>query len=368
MKTTSKNAEKAASPFASQNLVRVAENLYRNGNDTYYVKFKKDGKQYKQSLETHDRAKANRKLAEFIEKIENKTEEKEDVLFTDLADEWLATIKPRMKDSSYARRVSSLNTLKPFFKGRKVREVGHEQLTAWEKSRTGVSNRTFNVDRETLRLVLQYAVKPRHILSVNPIDKETMPKRKEKKAVVVPPTREQFKALLEAIRQNKYTRGAHEYVEMLAYTGMRLEELNSVTWADVDFEKDTLRITGGETGTKNHSQRSIPLFAPAKNLLVNILENKKPSDMPQSQTVFKQKSARSAMKTACELIGLDETAFTHHDLRHFFCTNAIEKNIPDHVIASWLGHQDGGILVKRTYGDLRAGHSAEMAKLMDFTG
>ncbi len=367
-KITSKDTDKKASPFASQNLVRVAENLYRNGNDTYYVKFKKDGKQYKQSLETHDRATANRELAAFIKKIENKTKEEADVLFTELADEWLATIKPRMKDKSYTRRVSSLNQLKPAFKGKTIRGIIHADLAKWEASRTGVAARTFNRDRETLILLFGYAVKPRHILSTNPIDKETMPKRKEKNAVVTPPTHEQFKQLLATIKENKYTRGAYAYVEMLAYTGMRLEELNSVTWADVDFEKGTLRITGGEYGTKNHSQRSIPLFAPARAVLEKLLDGKTPQEMPAGVSILKQKSARTAMLTACEAMGLDASAITHHDLRHFFCTNAIEKNIPDHVIASWLGHKDGGILVKKTYGHLRAGHSAEMAKLMDFSG
>ena len=356
------------SKYQSQKLTRVAENLYRNGEGTYYGRIIAGGRNHKQSFKTHDRKLAERKLAEFLQKIEKKETQVADIAFDSLADEWLASIKPRLKDKSYTRRLSSINQLKPAFKGKKIREITHTDLAKWEASRTGVSNRTFNVDRETLRILLEYAITPRGILSKNPVDKATMPKRKERKAVIVPPTKEQFEKLLEAIRHNKYTRGALEYVEMLAYTGMRLWELNNVTWADVDFDKNTLRITGGEYGTKNLLQRSITLFTPAKGVLEKLLDGKKPSDMPPTQTLFKQKSARTAMKTACEVIGLPETAFTHHDLRHFFCTNAIEKNIPDHVIAHWLGHKDGGILVKKTYGHLRQSHSTEMAKLMDYTG
>jgi integrase len=352
---------------SSQKLTRVGENLYRNGGGKYFARFHHEGKSYKKSLDTHDRKTAEGELAKFVKKIEQKEELGPDATFDAFADEWLAVIKPRMKESSYARRVCSINQLKPGFKGRKLRTIKVDDLHAWELSRAGVSARTFNVDRETLRLVFEYAVKPRRILSVNLIDKASLPKRKEKKAVIMPPTHKQFLELLKTIKANKFTRGAYEYVEMLAYTGLRLEEINNVTWADVDFTKNLLRVTGGEYGTKNHSQRSIPLFAPAKNLLASILDNKKPSDMPQGQTIFAQRSARTAMQTACKVMGLEETAFTHHDLRHFFCTNAIEKNIPDHVIASWLGHKDGGILVKKTYGHLRAGHSAEMAKLMDFS-
>jgi site-specific recombinase XerD len=58
--------------------------------------------------------------------------------------------------------------------------------------------------------------------------------------------------------------------------------------------------------------------------------------------------------------------YSHHTLRHFFTSNAIEKGIDFKVIAEWLGHADGGVLVARTYGHLRAEHSARMAKRMDF--
>ncbi len=67
---------------------------------------------------------------------------------------------------------------------------------------------------------------------------------------------------------------------------------------------------------------------------------------------------------ACRSAGLPH--FTHHSLRHFFCSNAIEAGIDFKVIAGWLGHKDGGILVAKTYGHLRDEHSAAMAKRMTF--
>ena len=36
------------------------------------------------------------------------------------------------------------------------------------------------------------------------------------------------------------------------------------------------------------------------------------------------------------------------------------------MIAGWLGHKDGGVLVARTYGHLRNEHSAAMAKRMNW--
>jgi hypothetical protein len=103
--------------YASQRLTCVAQNLYRNENDVYYVKMKKDGKQYKQSLDNHDRKTADRKLADFEKKVEREANEKPDVLFEDLSKRWLATIKHGLKEVSYRRRESCVNQLLPFFIG-----------------------------------------------------------------------------------------------------------------------------------------------------------------------------------------------------------------------------------------------------------
>lgn len=351
--------------YQSKVLNRVADNLYRSGEGTYYARFKLAGKHYKKSLGTHDRKTADRKLADYVKEIENKEQEAPDVDFGTFADSWLETIKPDLKDSSYARRLSSITQLKPFFKGKKLRNIRHEDLQAWKVARGTVSGRTFNVDRETLALLFKYAVKL-HIIVKNPIDKETMPKRKEKKAVITPPTREQFTDFLAVMRASKVSANAVPFVEFLAYTGMRLEEATEVLWRDVDTAKGLITITGGAVGTKNHQQRSIPLFPAAKELLERISKGK---DMPPTSRILQAKSARGSMRTASIAIGLPEAlGFTHHDMRHFFCSNALENNIPDHVIANWLGHKDGGILVRKTYGHLRHSHSTEMAKLMTFAG
>jgi len=70
------------------------------------------------------------------------------------------------------------------------------------------------------------------------------------------------------------------------------------------------------------------------------------------------------MISACRNAALPH--FTHHHLRHFFCSNAIEAGVDFKAIAGWLGHKDGGLLAAKTYGHLRDEHSALMAKKMTF--
>lgn len=115
-------------------------------------------------------------------------------------------------------------------------------------------------------------------------------------------------------------------------------------------------------GTKNHEERTIPIFAPLRRFL-EARRAAKPTAAPENR-VFEIHSARTALNTACTKLGFPK--FGHHSMRHFFVTNCIEAKIDFKVIAGWLGHKDGGLLVAKTYGHLRQEHSHAMAKLVTF--
>jgi integrase len=157
------------------------------------------------------------------------------------------------------------------------------------------------------------------------------------------------------------SRGIHGayLVELLAYSGMRLNEAINLTWQDTDFDRGCFTVTGGEYGTKNHDIRTVPLFPAMRELLERIRSDRTEIN-PDYVTPIK--GARTLMANAAKKAGIPR--FTHHSMRHYFCSNAIEAGIDFKVIAGWLGHKDGGILVAKTYGHLRDTHSFEMAKRM----
>jgi integrase len=97
-----------------------------------------------------------------------------------------------------------------------------------------------------------------------------------------------------------------------------------------------------------------------------LLERIRSTDTPaDSGRVIPIENAKTAIITGCKKAGLPP--FMHHDLRHYFCSNAIEAGIDFKVIAGWVGHKDGGFLVAKTYGHLRDVHSFEMARRMTFS-
>ena len=78
-----------------------------------------------------------------------------------------------------------------------------------------------------------------------------------------------------------------------------------------------------------------------------------------SEMVIQQADCERALKTACRLAGLP--SLSHHDFRHLFATRCIQSGVDIPTVARWLGHQDGGALLAKTYFHLVDEHSRRMA-------
>jgi integrase len=319
------------------------------------------GKQIKRSLRTSDVSLAKRRLSDFRTSATRLTGTEKSLAFEGLAKQWLDSIRPHLKDSSYQRRVTVLRQLDPYFKGHLVKSIGHREIEHWKQGRAlTLSARSYNIDVETLHQLFEFARDDLRIILENPAEKLKRRKVPHRKPEI--PTKTQFTVLLAEMRKDVRSKEAANFVEFLGYSGLRLSEARAVRWRDVNIEHETLTITGGEHGTKNHEFRVIPLFPALKRLLATRVEA---ADvvLPDAK-VFALETAKQALGTCCERLNLPH--WGHHAMRHFFCSNAIEVGIDFKVIAEWLGHKDGGLLVAKTYGHLRAEHSAAMALRMTF--
>ena len=337
--------------------------LYRSADSgMFYGIFTRKGDQVKKSLKTTDKELARRRLEALRQKVARlNTKAGKAILFADLAKRWLDTVSGMMKPSSSLRRETAINALKPYFTNT-VRAIDRSQVDTWAASRSKTTAaRTFNIERETVIQILDYAMREGLILE-NPA--RAVERRKQPQAKVVIPTKAQFKTLLATLCQSdvRYHEAA-DLCELLAYSGCRLGEATSMTWGDVNFELKQFTVTGGEYGTKNHEARTLPLFPALEELLMR-LRPLMPEPMQPSDRFVQIDNAKKAITSACQTAKLPH--FHHHSLRHFFCSNAIEAGIDFKTIAGWIGHKDGGLLVAKTYGHLRDEHSAAMAKRMSW--
>jgi integrase len=159
------------------------------------------------------------------------------------------------------------------------------------------------------------------------------------------------------------SRDCSDYVQVLAFTGMRKGEAAHIEWKDIDLRSGEIIVRGDpETGTKNWEVRRVPLI-PAARALFERMRSERNEESP-SERVLRVNEAQKAIDTACKKLGIQR--FTHHDLRHLFATTCIESGVDIPTISRWLGHKDGGALAMKTYGHLRREHSLASAQKVRF--
>lgn len=346
----------------------VGPNLYRlEPSGKYYALLKRGNKQFRRSLKTHDRKLAERRLNELRAQVGNlRITGEAQLTFTELAARWVATAQQGLKSASIKRRETCIKNLAPFFQGALVRHVHTAHCERWVTERgPAISARTFVHELDTMRLVFDYAVRLGLMLA-NPAG--GIKRRRIVASPISVPTREQFPKLIAAMRaadgrphiQSRAKHGA-DLVELLAYSGCRLNEAASLRWSEVDFAKSAVTITGGTDGTKNHEQRVVPMTEALRGLLLHLRDesNAQPGDL-----VARIGSAKNGLAAACRRLGFP--LFTHHDFRHFFATTCIEAGVDVPTVSRWLGHKDGGALAMRVYGHLRQEHSFAAIKKVSF--
>lgn len=360
----SKNQSESGSRNGKPKLVRVESCLYRmEPYGTYYGMVKRRGKVIRESLKTSDFKLAKRRLVEeFLKKADGLKAGSASLTFKQLANEFSKRVldakdlKPRAREyrdyclDNLFRSWRELATIP-------VRKITKADCEIWfARRREKISPNLLNNELGTLKMILDFAVEEGVIMKNPAIGIKRV---KIVKNELVIPTREQFIQLIQKMKSEVSSEAA-DFVELLAYSGMRRNEAASVTWGHIDWKRDQFLVTGGEQGTKNREIRYVPLFPPLKNLL----ERLRTATSSNSDTIMPFKQCRDSIKTACKKAKLSH--FSHHSMRHFFTSNAIEQGVDFKVIAAWLGHKDGGILVAKLYGHLRQQHSQSMAQKMTF--
>jgi integrase len=152
-------------------------------------------------------------------------------------------------------------------------------------------------------------------------------------------------------QRKSHSKAAAMAVELLANTGLRISEAQSLQWRDIKPDHLTVRTA------KNDGVRRVPLIPAAKDLFARMRVAGPPTG--DDDPVLVLRSPRIALAGACERLSLAHLRI--HDLRHIFATRCIEANVDLPTLASWLGHKDRGVLAAKTYGHLCQAHSDAQA-------
>jgi integrase len=348
-------------------LTKVGECLYRSECGSYFAVVKHLGRQHRKSLQTKDRGIAAKKLVEFRQKLNGlapAADHAAALTFEEIARGWLAAISVHLKESTHSRRVDMVRYVARSFKRKAASKISRLDCEKWATRRCKqVKGRTFNSELETMKLVFNYGI-AHGLLLENPAA-GLQRRRLDTKPVVIP-SRDEFKTLIQEMRRPGHWCPASrqaDTIEFLAYSGCRLGEARELRWKDVDFERNTVAVTGGIRGTKNHECRIVPLFPSLRRLLLDLRSRLKHPPRP-SDRVLEITDTRSGLATASRRAGIPK--YHAHTFRHFFASNAVESGVDFMTVAGWLGHRDGGALLAKCYSHLRVEHSIEMARRITF--
>jgi integrase len=352
------NSSQSVFAYAGEGLRRLVS------SGVYYAWFKHAGKQYHQSLGTTDKKHAVRLLRELRNSVENVTStDAARVNFETIAARWIDSRRGNVKQSTLTRDQTCIDNLEPYFRTKTLSGITAADCESWRNRRIAeCAPATFRHELRTLKTIFEYAIE-HGIIYNNRARRIKRPRLVATRGKNVP-TREQFPLLIAAIRSNNGkpdAKNGADFVELVAYSGMRKAEAAALKWQDVDFAKNQLTVTGGTNRTKNYETRSVPISAELHGLLSRLRAGAQPAP---TDYVTRIDNPRKCILTACRKLGFPE--FTPHNFRDYFATTCMEAGTDVRTIAGWLGHKDGGALLLKTYAHLRQEHSQEAMKKITF--
>jgi len=335
--------------------------LYRR-NGIYWLGYKEHGKRKDRSLKTRDKTTAVFRKAQ----IDQLTIQGGSVIpnssnFCAPALEEYKEFKANRRNAEYNNSV--YKSIKEFLDWGDItqfRQINDHLFESYlgKKRLKGNSTATLNHIIRRLKEWLRYAQK-RGLIADNPLQ-EFKKFTQEKN----PPrflSKEEIHSLLEASQDPTVYADGHTTLYPVimtgVYTGMRQAELFSLTWQDIDFERNRIFVVNKENfQTKSLKFRVIPLHPALKEVLI---KEKTPGSTGKCFDVTNWK--RLFKRIVVDRAKLLNVGF--HTLRHTFASHLIMAGSDLPTVSELLGHSE--IKTTMIYSHLLQEHKEKMILKLD---
>ena len=336
---------------------RVADNLYRySSTKKYYGVFKCNGKTKWIALDTTDRELATRKLKEEIAKYRKTDPKASSMTLSSLVDLYLQSIQGRAEHTQATRKSILLRFRKSWKHGFdiQVRTITKGQLRLWlSEHQARLKKSSFNEYIRFIRHLFALALEPKAIAESPASEIKQV---KIDKPIRTTPSWDQFFAIVEDIRSQRLNPDANDsadLVEFMGKAGVGTAECAHILGEHINLDAAFITLYRRKTDIGY----TIPIFPQLKPLIEKFKEGGR---IRVGERVFRVKDPKKALDATCKRLQFPH--FSPRALRRCFITRAIELGVDFKTISAWQGHQDGGVLIAKTYSHLRNEHSNNMAK------
>lgn len=287
--------------------------LYRRGK-VYWGRTQRQGREFRRSLQTTNRAVAEKRLRQWADELEGQAwGEKPRRTFDEAAAKFIREHLTTLKPGGAKRYGISLKNLARHFAGKGIDQIKTAELSAFETARRtdGLSAGTVRRDLACLSSMLTSAIEWEWIEDGgNPVPGYL--RRRAKRGLREAPPRTRYLTESEETALLEHVTGNLRSAIILAIdTGLRLNELFSLQWSQIDFARGIITTT---TKTKSGRARMVPLPDRSRTLVGTIVRRLDTAYVlvnPDTQTRYVQMG--KGLEGARARAGV--ASFTWHDLR-----------------------------------------------------
>ena len=269
------------------------------------------------------------------------------ITFGELAEIYIEYAKINKK--SWRRDITSLKNILPFFKNMKLKLISPLDIENYkQKRRDEVKPATVNRELACMKHMFNLAIKWKKA-STNPVTEVKFFKEKNKRLRFL--SEEEIHKLIECSSPQ-----LKPIIITAITTGMRLNEILSLQWKDIDFENNLITLDE----TKGGSSRKIPINDTLKEVLLS-LKNKAMNEFVFQSSLGKPyKDLRTTFRTTLRKAGLEDVTF--HTLRHTFASHLVMSNVNLKTVQELLGHRT--IQMTMRYAHLSGKHKQQAVNIL----
>ncbi|MCD8361616.1 MAG: site-specific integrase [Lachnospiraceae bacterium] len=349
---------------------RKGENIYKRKDGRWegrYIRDRtSDGKAIYGYLYAHSYRELKERMAH-EEKAPKPVCRTPDVLFEEVAKEWLLYITPRVKESTCVKYSNLLNSyIIPVLGNQSILSLSSNKidtfcqhlLTKGGRNGTGLSSKTVSDCLARIRSIMRYASDKLELSLCDAKSVTVKQQQKEMRSFTVSEQKTLLRYLYDNLNESSLG------ILICLFTGLRIGEICALKWSEISIPEKTLHVRftmqriqildGTDQKTKilisepksACSIRTIPLL----DELTELLEKYKCSDTAyilsgREDQYVEPRTMQYRFKKVMQECGI--TNASYHTLRHTFATRCVEQDFDIKTLSEILGHANVNITLNK---------------------